>query len=170
MQDNRERFAFLGREFLTWLWFHTENHGGFVEAAELGRVRVDFGQRLTLESAGNVREGSTVKADAPSQAEEARTALRVGKKVARARLLLDLGDRHYELGLDAETLTFAGVKLPTLMAGDAAMRVEERLRLLEEIENIVDTLYITFVNLRREEAAWAPVREAIRAWVQEVAA
>ena len=170
MQDSKERFAFLGREFLTWLWFASEGNGGIVEVPELGPIRVEFGQRLTLESAGNVREGSTVQADAPSQTEEARTALRVGKKVARARLFLDLGERHFEVGLDAETLTFAGVKLPTLMAGDDAMKTEERLRLLDEIENIVDTLYVTFVNLRRDEAAWAPVREAIRAWVQEVAA
>lgn len=170
MSDKSDRFAFLGREFLTWLWFESETHNGAVEVPELGQVRVEFGQRLTLESAGNVREGSTVQADAPSQTEEARTALRVGKKVARARLLLDVGERHFEVGLDAETLTFAGVKLPTLMASEDALRIEERLRLLDEVENIVDTLYVQFVNLRRDEAVWAPVREQIRAWVQEVAA
>lgn len=170
MHDSRERFAFLGREFLTWLWFASETNNGFIEVPDLGNVRVEFGQRLTLESAGNVREGSTVSADAPSQTEEARTALRVGKKVARARLLLDLGERHFEVGLDAETLTFAGAKLPALMAGDDAMKVQERLHLLDELEAIVDTLYVMFIRLRRDEEQWAPVREAMRTWVQEVAA
>lgn len=168
MQDSRDRFAFLGREFLTWLWFASETNNGFIAVPDLGNIRVEFGQRLTLESAGNVREGSTVSADAPSQTEEARTALRVGKKVARARLLLDLGERHFEVGLDAETLTYSGVKLPALMAGDDAMKTEERLRLLDEIEAIVDGLYMTFVNLRRDESQWEPVREALRTWVQEV--
>lgn len=170
MQDSRDRYAFLGREFLTWLWFASETNNGVIDVPDLGPVRVEFGQRLTLESAGNVREGSTVSADAPSQTEEARTALRVGKKVARARLFLDQGERHFEVGLDAETLTYAGVKLPALMAGDDAMKVEERLRLLDEVENIVDSLYVLFVNLRRDESLWAPVREALRTWVQEVVA
>lgn len=171
-----DRYGFLGREFLTWLWYATDANNGVVEVPDLGPIRVEFGQRLTLESVGNVREGSTVNADAPSQTEEARTALRVGKKVSRARLQIDvLGgteglERHFEVALDAETLTFSGVKLPSLMATDEAMRLEERLRLMDELENLVDTLYTQFVTTRKEEATWAPVRESIRTWVQQAGA
>ena len=176
MADRSDRYGFLGREFLTWLWYATDANNGLIDVPDLGHVRVEFGQRLTLESVGNVREGSTVNADAPSQTEEARTALRVGKKVSRARLLIDVSggaegiERHFEVALDAETLTFSGVKLPTLMATDEAMRLEERLRLMDELENLVDTLYTQFVSTRRDESAWGPVREAIRAWVQETGA
>lgn len=167
IQPSRDRFAFLGREFLTWLWFEAERSGGAVQVESLGPVRVEFGQRLVLESGGAVREDSTVKAEAPSLAEEARTALRVGKKVSRARLLVDVGERHFELGIDAETLTLSGVKLPTLLAGEDAQRLEERLHLIDEVENIVDELYMTFIRLRKDADTWAPVREALRAWVLE---
>lgn len=165
VQPSRDRFAFLGREFLTWLWYEAERGGGTVQLESLGPVRVDFGQRLVLESGGNVREDSTVKAEAPSLAEEARTALRVGKKVSRARLLLDVGERHFELGIDAESLTLSGVKLPTLLASEDAQRLEERLHLVEEVENLIDELYMAFIRLRKDAQTWAPVREALRAWV-----
>jgi len=165
IQPSHDRFSFLGREFLTWLWFEAERNNGTVEVQTLGPVRVDFGQRLVLESGGAIREDSTVKAEAPSLAEESRTALRVGKKVARARLLLDLGERHFELGIDAETLTLSGVKLPTLLASEDDQRLEERLHLIDEVENIVDELYMTFIRLRKDAETWAPLRTALRTWV-----
>jgi hypothetical protein len=160
-----ERFAFLGREFLTWLWFESARNQGMVDATNVGAVRVEFGQRLVLESSGNIREGSTVSAEAPHQTEEARTALRVGKKVTRARLILELGERQFQLGIDAESLTFSGVKLPTTLEGKDDQRLDERLRLLDELEAVVDDLYLTFVNLRRDTEAWGRVREDIRTWV-----
>lgn len=160
-----QRFTFLGREFLTWLWFEAERSQGLVKTEQFGAVTVEFGQRLVLESGGNVREGSTVQAEAPSQTEEARTALRTGKKVARARLTLTSGERQYTLGIDAETLVFSSVKLPTILAGEDAQRLEERLRLLDEVEAIVDELYMTFIRIRKDAETWGPVREAIRSWV-----
>jgi len=160
-----QRFSFLGREFLTWLWFEAERNKNAIATETFGNIHVEFGQRLVLESGGNIREGSTVQAESPSQAEEARTALRVGKKVSRARLLLSLGERQFQLGIDAETLTFASVKLPTVLTGEDAQRLEERLRLLDEIEAVVDELYMTFVRLRKDDKTWAPVREALRVWV-----
>lgn len=165
MDAQQDRFSFLGREFLTWLWFESERNGGGVQTATFGKVGVDFGQRLTLETGGNVKEGSTVQADAPSEAEEARTALRTGKKVARARLLLDIGERQYQVGVDAETLTFAGAKLPAVLGAKDSSAVEERLHLLDELEAIVDELYTTFVRLRMTEDSWAPIRGGMRSWV-----
>lgn len=165
MEAHNDRFSFLGREFLTWLWFEAERNGGGVDTPTFGRVGVDFGQRLTLETGGNIKEGSTVQADAPSEAEEARTALRTGKKVARARLMLDIGERQYQVGLDAETLTFAAAKLPSVLGSKDESAVDERLRLLDELEAIVDELYVGFVRLRMAEPTWAPIRESMRAWV-----
>ncbi len=170
MDTSKERFAYLGREFLTWLWFEAEHNGGKVEGGELGPIGVTFGQRLTLETGGNVREGSTVQADAPAEAEEARTALRVGKKVARARLFLDVGERQYQVSLDAETLTFANAKLPVLLGKGESHAIDERLALLDELEAVIDQLFVGFVNLRKSEASWAPVREAMRQWVVKGAA
>lgn len=164
--QSKDRFSFLGREFLTWLWFESERTGGRIDTPSWGPVGVEFGQRLTLETAGTIKEGSTVQAEAPSQAEEARTALRVGKKVSKARLHLDLGERQYAFGIDAESLTLSGVKLPTLLAGDDPQKLDERLRLLDELEAVLDELYVAFVQLRRDRERWPATAEAIRGWVK----
>ena len=55
------KFAFLGREFLTWLWFEAEHNSSRIETPQFGPVTVEFGQRLVLTSGGNVPEGSTVQ-------------------------------------------------------------------------------------------------------------
>ncbi|MFZ4578652.1 MAG: hypothetical protein ACOYOB_09700 [Myxococcota bacterium] len=169
-ETSRERYAFLGREFLTWLWYESAHNNSRVQTDTFGAVQVEFGQRLTLETGGNVREGSTVSADAPTETEEARTALRTGKKVSRARLILEVADKHYELGIDAETLTLSQLKLPVVSGGEDLWRIEERLKLLDEVEAIIDELYVAFVRLRRDEEAWGRVREAMREWVLEVPA
>jgi hypothetical protein len=169
-ETSRERYAFLGREFLTWLWYESAHNNSRVQTDTFGAVQVEFGQRLTLETGGNVREGSTVQADAPTETEEARTALRTGKKVSRARLILEVADKHYELGIDAETLTLSQLKLPVVSGGEDLWRIEERLKLLDEVEAIIDELYVAFVRLRRDEEAWGRVREAMREWVLEVPA
>lgn len=167
MDTAKDRFSFLGREFLTWLWFEAERNGGKVAAGELGEIGVTFGQRLSLETGGGVREGSTVQSDAPAEAEEARTALRTGKKVARARLFLEVGERQYQVGLDAETLTFGNAKLPVLLGKGEANALDERLALLDELEAVMDALFVGFVRLRKDDAGWAPVRDEMRQWVAQ---
>ncbi|MSQ85192.1 MAG: hypothetical protein EXR77_20335 [Myxococcales bacterium] len=159
-----DRFSFLGREFLTWLWFESERSGGRVATAD-GEYGVDFAQRLVLESGGTLKEGSSVQSEAPAQAQEARTALRVGKKVAKARLVLDVGDKQFTVNLDAETLALSNAKLPTVLGLRDAAGLDERVGLLDQLEAVVDGLYLHFVRLRKTEQSWAPVREAMRAWV-----
>jgi hypothetical protein len=161
----RDKYAFLGREFLTWLWFEAERGHGAVKTPTFGDVKVEFGQRLVLESGGNVREGSTVQADAPALAEESRVALRTGKKVSKAKIVLEAGERTFSVGLDAETLTLAPVKLPAVLATGDAPRLDDRLQLLDELEAIVDELYVRFVQVRADAKSWGPVRDAMRDWV-----
>lgn len=159
-----ERFSFLGREFLTWLWFESERGNGQIALPD-GTVGIEFAQRLALESGGNLREGSTVQAEAPAQAQEARTALRVGKKVAKARLIIELGGKQFATGIDAETLVLSNAKLPTELGVADAQGLDERMALLDQLEAAVDGLYLHFVGLRRNEATWAPIREQMRQWV-----
>ncbi len=44
----RER-AFLGREFLTWLWFKSDQTGGQIETSDGKAVEVLFLDRMTLD-------------------------------------------------------------------------------------------------------------------------
>ena len=161
MSDAAERFSALSREFLTWMWFESERNNGRVDLEDVSAVGVEFAHRLTLESPGAAREGHTVSADAPSEAEEARVALRTGKKVASSRLLLHVGERQFELSISAETFVFSGVKLPTLLTAGDDDRLSERLALIEELEALLDGLYLQYARLRLDETRWRSTRAAI---------
>jgi hypothetical protein len=167
-QSNFElNYEFIGREFLTWLWWASEVNGGKIpctidKSGDL--LRVELTNSLMIESAGNVNEATTVKADGPGQTEEARTALRVGKKVAKCRLSLDYGAWHFECNLDSY-LTISGARLPYLLAVDDPRNIDERLRLLGNLELIVYKTFANFINIRTGPE-WDKHEDALREWVQ----
>jgi len=160
-----ENLAFLAREFLTWVWFEAQRGGGGVHLDGVGRVRLDFTRRLRLESPGGAAEATAVAAELPTLADEARVALQTGKKVASTTLLLDVEERHFEVAIEAETFTFRGVKLPTVLGTSDGERLDERLALLDELEAVVDGLYVAFARQRLDRQAWPEVRAAMHRWV-----
>jgi len=57
---------FLGREFLTWLWFKSEERGGAVRVANLGDLQVAFIRRLASSPAtASIPKVSYVRACTP---------------------------------------------------------------------------------------------------------
>lgn len=165
MSDLHERFAALGREFLTWLWFESERNGGQVLLDGVGPIGIELTRRLALETGGAAGENSTVSADAPTEVEEARVALRTGKKVSSTRLLVEVGERQFELSIHGESFVFSGVKLPTLLTDVGDERLAERLQLIEELEAIVDGLYVQFARTRLDADNWPKTRAAMARWV-----
>lgn len=157
--------SFIGREFLTWLWYETERNGPVVRIEGMGAVAVTFAKRLQLSSLGAMREDSTVVSEAPALADEARISLKTGKKVAKASLLLDLEDRHFEVTVDAATFALSGVKLPTIQADDEAVVLADRLAALDEMEAVIDGLYLRFGQLRKDVQGWHEVRVAMHKWI-----
>lgn len=166
--ENADLASWLGREFLTWLWFESERNSTHFELENIKKnktISVNFGQSLVLEASGLGADGNTVKSDAPTQAEEARTALRTGKKVAKTRILIDHGEQHYEVSFSAETFTFGNVKLPTVLTSVDDERLGERLALFDNVEAIFDGLFVKFVRLRMDSDVWPEVRAAMYRWV-----
>ncbi len=155
----------LGREFLTWLWYAAESNADVVDVDGVGFVRVLFAQRMLLTSLGPAQENSSIASDSPALTDEARAALKTGKKVAKATLLLDLDERHFEVTVDAATFALSGVKLPTVISDHEEERLAERLSLLDELESVLDGLYLQFARLRLDEPAWYQTRVAMHAWV-----
>ena len=93
---------FVGREFLMWLLFRSEQDGGSFELdGEYVNFRVE--DQLKLEGEGDVRQ-TDLKKGVPSISEEARIALRTGKLPTRMRVRLVVGDDEYYFVLDADLL------------------------------------------------------------------
>lgn len=164
MSDRVDRFEARSREFLTWLWFESERGHGSIELDGVGKVGVAFTRRLTLDASGGTVDGAIVSGDAPGEAEEARTSLRLGKQVASARLLLELGERHFELSVSASTFMMTGVKLPTLLQTGEQERLSERMMLIEEVESLFDGLFVKFARCRLDDTLWGETRAAMYDW------
>ena len=158
--------AFLGTEYLTWLWFRSESNDGLFQVRGTP-VEVWFDAKLTLASTGTMKEESVIKSETPTDTEEARVSLRSGKQVEEAKLRLTTGQKIWSLTVKAKDLSLHGVKLPTLLSATDEEVIYERLALLEECQDLMDGLFELFAQRRLADDAWTTEVVAMRTWVQE---
>lgn len=161
---------YLGREFLTWLWYRSAAQDGLFEMPEgyEGPLEVWFDAKLTLEASGDIKESNVIKAENPTETSEAHAALLNGKLVSDARLRVVSGQKQWTLSLKGDTLGMSSVKIPALLSREDDDQLYERFMLIEEIEDTVDLLFQQFMALRMDDEAWRPEVQAIRAWVHGV--
>ena len=156
---------FLGQEFLTWLWIVSEINGNYLpltpggslkpnQVAPPSSVELWVENRLTLESGlGQERKVVTCQ-DPEARWAEAHTALRLGKKLSRARLKVVTEEKEWSLSLSADTLTPQAVKFPATFdteeeeEGSEAGMLLERIALMEELTGIIGALFHQFLQIR----------------------
>ncbi len=160
--------AFLGREFLTWLWFRCESDGGTFEL-EGGETGVVFDDYVALISEGDDREESILKKGSPHRSAEARTALLVGKLVASAKLTIARGERTFVATVAGETLDLRSVRYPDPEGADAEERTLERLEAMKEIGEILDGLYALFLGVRVSPEWDGKEVPAMQRWIRKKA-
>ena len=160
---------YLGREFLTWLWFRSSAQSGIFEMSD-GPLEVWFDAKLTLEAGGDVKESNVVKAENPTETSEAHAALLTGKLVSDARLRLVSGQKQWTVSIKGDTMALSGIKIPALLSREDDDQLYERFMLIEEVEDTIAGLYQQFMELRLDDDAWRPEVQAIRAWVHGVSA
>lgn len=150
MSRGVETHGFLGEEFLTWLWFRQETGNG-EHALPGGRVvGVLLDDFLTFAPARDDDTEQTLRRGMPTRTAEARTALRQGNRLRRARLVFAEGERQWNATLDGTTLGLSAVKLPedSADADSEAERNEERAGNWLALHEIVLALYREFLKVR----------------------
>lgn len=163
--DLIETRRFLGSEFLLWLWFKSECYDNMYTLKEHGGIEVWIDDKLTLEASLAETERNDFKGGAPAHSPEAKTALRQGKRPAKAKLGIIKEGREWELSLKAESLDVSGAKLPALLAREEDEQFYERMYLLEELENIIRALYAEFLAIRLDDAWHNTMLPAMNRWV-----
>jgi hypothetical protein len=165
--DRINRTAFLGKEFLTWLWFMSDAREGlFRDVKGQEPFEVWFDDKLVLDHAiDKVKEVNSIKGESPTETAEAHTALRVGKKVADAKLRVIKDEREWVCSIKGEELALSGVKVPAVLSREEDEQVLERLELLGELERVLDALYRDFLEVRLDAERWPKELEKLRAWV-----
>ena len=155
---------FLGREFLTWLWYRSELQEGLFKVDEQS-LEVWFDAKLTLEALGDIKEQNVIKSETPTDTEEARASLQSGKQVKEARLRLILDQKQWTTTIKADDLALHGLKIPALLSREDDEQLYERFFLMEEAEDLVDGLFRTFLDIRLDDDRWRAEVGAIREWV-----
>jgi hypothetical protein len=183
LRADREDLRFLGREFLTWLVFHVDQGGGTFGKGEMA-FAVGFGEKLLLRSVGTEVGEARLKGGAPADSLDVRFAVAGGLSVREADLVLVRGDRTFELTLGADAFDLRSVKLPETVArvrsGDAdggrggaggagsddELAAEDRLALLDELDECLGVAFAHFLDLRMKKSWEKEMVPALAEWLR----
>ena len=167
-----EAKRFLGREFLTWLvWTLEEGDGRLEHHGDVVELRL--GDRVVLTGTGVDKPRLTVAGTGDLRAEIG-AGLRRGKLLDQARLVLQRGERRWELSLDGGLLTYDALRCPPLGerggTDDARAGLENdlflRLADVEEAVSVLDGLYAEFCSLRAAPGWRSTTLPRLQAWAQ----
>ena len=156
---------FLGREFLLWLWWRSEQSFGTMDLPHYGPVDFWIDDHIQFRTPGDDPQINDIRGGAPATTIEARTALANGKTVESARIGLRIKEREYSFSLRGEGLELTGVKVPADAGDGIDDRLFERMLLIEEVGGILDTMFFVFLESRLG-GTWRGDRvPAIRNWI-----
>jgi recombination associated protein RdgC len=157
--------AFLGREFLLWLWYRSEAGFGRLAGASGFEVDLWVDDRLLLRGEGEDAQRFDLRGGAPAASATARTAMVEGRTVYAARFGLRREEREYAFEL-REDLSIRGLKLPDLEA-DEEDPVLGRLSEVEMLTEHLDDLFAAFCA-QRLAATWEEDEvPRIQGWLEE---
>ncbi|GAB1410969.1 hypothetical protein MASR1M90_21230 [Desulfovibrionales bacterium] len=159
----------LGQEFLTWLWFASEHNNGLFRTADGEAFTVAVEQKVAVQGGEGEAKETAVCSGPMAELREARAGLRTGKKVHKVKVRIERDDVHWQVFLDASTLSIQGLKTPKVdmrldEGEDPDARILEKIYLIEKCTAYIDTVFAAFLDLRFG-SRWAEEAEYMRAWI-----
>jgi hypothetical protein len=164
------KYAFLGNEFLTWLWYVIENDPDLLTGFNEQAVTLEIGNRITLENIRNESsvETITIKGD-NSGLEEAKISLKKGSVVTELILVCRINDLQWTFNLKGESFNLSGFKHPETAPMEKKEDLEgvilEKIFLYEQIINYIDHLYIIFIKKRISDEWNSKCLKSIINWI-----
>ena len=162
--------AFWGHEFLTWVWFRSEQSGGELEVPGLGPVILWIEDRMLLGSLETESKENILKDGDVSRSAEAAAALSVGKKLEAARFGLIREDREWRFTVRGDTFDLQSVKIPAVQkeeGDDWRVMALVRLGHVRECVEVLDALFGEFAGLRVSSEWPGEVVPAMTRWIEE---
>ncbi|MBD3398670.1 hypothetical protein GF413_06395 [Candidatus Micrarchaeota archaeon] len=164
--------AFLGREFLTWLWFRSIRDGGAIGTRSGKTIEIIFLDRMTLDlSDEESAQTVTIKGER-SELREGIAALKEGKKIEEARISVRVADDAFTTTLKAAWFAYGSFRVPPVLPSsqneteeDTEAAFLEKVYLIEQGVAAIDSLYETFIHLRLTDDWEAREVPAIREWI-----
>ncbi len=164
----------VGREFLTWLWFKSEERNGMIRLPGGDESEVIFVRRLVLESGDGEYAETIVCQGLHADLKEGKEALRQGKKITTARLRIAHDKAEWEFTFKADRFHFQSVKLPSVAESeggeaDREGQILERIYLIEKAAGLMDQLFLAFLDLRLSDG-WENEQTRMQKWIVQVKA
>jgi len=157
-----------GRDFLTWLWFVSEERGGTVSIASGEDIAVLIEGPLTFAHEGDGAHETILRRGEPVHSTEAKTALLSGKKLRQAKITLALGDELWPARFNADEFTFRSLRIPRIEEMlDAESLFMERMARLDLYRNYFLGIFDEFVAEREDSARWSNTIEEIHCWTKQ---
>lgn len=157
----------LGQEFLTWLWFRSENHPLDFQDKD-GPFSVAMEQRIVVQGGeGESLETATV-AGSMSPLREARLGLRTGKKVIRALVRFEREELAWQVTLKADDFSFGSFRTPKVehdKDDDPDALFLEKMYLMETCLGFIDICYREFITLRLSSSRWNEEVREMATWM-----
>ncbi len=161
---------FMGREFLTWLWFKSEERDGMFPVAPIGEVGLWLDDRVTLKSDSDEAPETVVCSGENSDLKEARFALAEGKKITQARFRMEIAENEWSFTLESAALNVRSMRPPRVVVDtreDPEGLFFERVKLLELAISALDGIFFGFVKMRLSDEWEAKEVPAIARWIRE---
>lgn len=160
------RYAFLGCEFLTWLWYSVST-SGINTILEKGDS-LEIGNKIVLErKLQDSIEKITIKGK-DADLEEGFISLKKGAVVKELNLLYKSGDKEWVFTVTGENLSLSNIKTPDIgfieTKNDVEVFAIEKIFLFSLIYSLIDDLYKNFIKVRVSEK-WNIVVSDIRKWI-----
>jgi hypothetical protein len=170
--------GFLGREFLTWLWYLIETNDESLTVPGRGQDPLEFDlwidDRIVLEATAGNSHQNVMKGGDPSQSHEASAALFTGKTVREMKIGVNAkGYGEMTAVLNCDDLNPRGLKLPKPDADGAAQAAPDelpivaRLKCTETFLAILDGLFQRFLSQRTADVWQADSIPAMREWIKK---
>ncbi len=157
---------YLGKEFLTWLWFKLDAERSSLTLTDGNELTVMIDRTLRLECDFGMTGTDVITSDAPAGLPEAKAALAIGKQPTKMGLVIGstLGD--FSLVLDGRKWTVSGLILPEDDEDrSAAEAFEQRFELIFDCAHLLEVIFELFLR-NRVARDWAGELRSMSAWAR----
>lgn len=169
------KYAFLGSEFLAWLWWASEKDEEAIDDAvrKEESTIITLGNGMTIENDGQgvkAKSKITIKgADAGHK--EAIIAMSEGGQIKEINLHCTIGDMEFSFTITSDDLSLKGLKTPTIGESKAQDEIEgavlEKLSLDRVVFEVLDDLFNYFIDCRLSDNWKDTTLPAMREWLKE---
>ncbi len=161
----------LGQEFLTWLWYHSEERGGTFNTIKSSEPYVLYiHQKIVVRGGSGDQAETAAVSGIHSSLREAKMGLLTGKYVVSALIRFEQGDLNWQFNCKAEDFSLNSFKTAAVSKEDKDEDNQdalflEKMYLIEKGLELIDDIYQQFLQLRLNQGEWKEQCALIHTWI-----